>query len=96
MNVSRILFCLTILLTAPIECFVARDVVLYTLFERNGYRDHQPTAGMNLKKFLVTTSLVLAAALLSFTTDCLSIVLEFNVSVTNVISSFLYSLYKYF
>ena len=83
MNVSRVLFCLTILLTAPIECFVARDIVLYTLIERNDHRDHRPTSGMNLKKLIVTTALVLASAILSFSTDCLSIVLELNVTFFN-------------
>lgn len=84
MNASRVLFCLTILLTAPIECFVARDIVLHTLVERNEYRDHPPTTGMNLKKFIVTTALVIASAIISFSTDCLSIVLELNVSASSV------------
>lgn len=30
MNVARLLFCLTILMTAPIECFVARDIITNT------------------------------------------------------------------
>lgn len=109
MNVARVIFCLTILLTSPIECFVARDIIINTLVERRGYRDHEPTgiqlvwycpsmqnvnaqslpflyaaviAGMNRQRVLVTTAIVVSASLISFTTDCLSIVLEFNVYFT--------------
>ena len=78
MNVARILFCITILLTAPIECFVARDIIINTLLERRGHRDHQPTAGMNKQRIFVTASIVIVTSLISFSTDCLSLVLEFN------------------
>lgn len=80
MNVARLLFCLTILLTGPIECFVARDLIINTLLKRSEYRDPQPTSEMNLQRVLVTSVIVTATCIVSFTTDCLAIVLEFNVS----------------
>ena len=80
MNVARLLFCLTILLTGPIECFVARDLVINTLLKCREYRDPQPTSEMNLQRVLVTSAIVTITCIVSFTTDCLAIVLEFNVS----------------
>ena len=69
MNVSRLLFSITILLTYPIECFVCREVVKNVL-------------GNDSDKwhYLVTVVLVVLTYLLSLITDCLSIVLEINVS----------------
>lgn len=82
MNAARIMFCLTILLTAPIECFVARDLIMSTLLERKTNEDGSFTGTNNfLPKIIVTFSLVIATCLISFSTDCLSIVLEFNVRV---------------
>ncbi|XP_046451044.1 putative sodium-coupled neutral amino acid transporter 11 [Daphnia pulex] len=79
MNAARIMFCLTILLTAPIECFVARDLIMSTLLERKTNEDGSFTGTNNfLPKIIVTFSLVIATCLISFSTDCLSIVLEFN------------------
>lgn len=81
MNVARIMFCLTILLTAPIECFVARDLIIQTFFNKQCNND-EPISRKNLlsnPKFIVTFSLVVITCLVSFSTDCLSIVLELNV-----------------
>ena len=80
MNAARVIFCITILLTSPIECFVARDLIICTLKERKTI-DGDSVIGRNnfLPKTIVTTSLVIATCLISFSTDCLSIVLELNV-----------------
>nr|CAH0098921.1 unnamed protein product [Daphnia galeata] len=79
MNAARVIFCITILLTSPIECFVARDLIICTLKERKTI-DGDSVIGRNnfLPKTIVTTSLVIATCLISFSTDCLSIVLELN------------------
>lgn len=79
MNAARIMFCVTILLTSPIECFVARDLIMNTLSGQNGNCEESTTKTNFLSKIIVTFSLVTATCLISFSTDCLSIVLEFNV-----------------
>ena len=79
MNVARLLFSLTILLTGPIECFVARDIIINSILMRNKHREHQPTTEMTPQRFAVTAMLVAITCLVSFSTDCLGIVLEFNV-----------------
>lgn len=65
------------------QAFVARDIVINTLIERSpgNDRDHQPIEGMNIKRAVVTSVLVVSAAFISFSTDCLAVVLEFNVSI---------------
>jgi len=78
MNVARLLFSLTILLTGPIECFVARDIIINSILMRNKHREHQPTTEMTPQRFAVTAMLVAITCLVSFSTDCLGIVLEFN------------------
>lgn len=78
MNAARIMFCVTILLTSPIECFVARDLIMNTLSGQNGNCEESTTKTNFLSKIIVTFSLVTATCLISFSTDCLSIVLEFN------------------
>jgi len=78
MNVARLLFCLTILLTGPIECFVARDIIINSLLTRTKYHEHQPTTEMTPQRFVVTALLVSITCIVSFSTDCLGIVLEFN------------------
>lgn len=72
-NVSRVLFCLTILLTFPLECFVARDVI-ETIF----FSTKQPST--RTRHFCVTFLIVIAAFAVSMVTDCLGVVLELNVS----------------
>ena len=84
MNAARIMFCITILLTSPIECFVARDLIINTLLERkhHGHDNENELTHKNnslLTRVIVTFSLITATCLISFTTDCLGIVLEFNV-----------------
>ena len=81
MNVARLLFCLTILLTGPIECFVARDIIINSLLTRTKYHEHQPTTEMTPQRFVVTALLVSITCIVSFSTDCLGIVLEFNVMI---------------
>ncbi|XP_057380444.1 putative sodium-coupled neutral amino acid transporter 11 [Daphnia carinata] len=78
MNAARIMFCVTILLTAPIEGFVARDLIMSTLSVSSGNCDGSNAKTKFLPKIIVSFSLVTATCLISFSTDCLSIVLEFN------------------
>lgn len=73
MNLCRGGYAFTILLTYPIECFVARDV-LETAF----FRDHQPQPFF--RHAVLSVIIAILCMLLSFTTDCLGIVLELNVS----------------
>lgn len=72
-NISRVLFCVTILLTFPLECFVARDVI-----EQICFSSKQPST--STRHFCVTFLIVLAAFVVSMSTDCLGVVLELNVS----------------
>lgn len=71
-NISRLLFCLTILLTYPLECFVARDVIQGIFF--NG-KNPSTTS----RHFSITLLIVLGTYVASISTDCLGVVLELNV-----------------
>ena len=73
MNLCRGVYALTILLTYPIECFVARDV-LETAF----FRNYQPQPFF--RHAILSVIIAILCMLLSFTTDCLGIILELNVS----------------
>uniref|UniRef100_A0A1I8FDA6 Putative sodium-coupled neutral amino acid transporter 11 n=1 Tax=Macrostomum lignano TaxID=282301 RepID=A0A1I8FDA6_9PLAT len=67
-NVSRLLFAVTIMLTYPMECFVVRE---------NYFFQHPPPLWRHI---LLTTGIVALAYLVSMTTSCfVSIVLEINV-----------------
>uniref|UniRef100_A0A1I8GZ16 Putative sodium-coupled neutral amino acid transporter 11 n=2 Tax=Macrostomum lignano TaxID=282301 RepID=A0A1I8GZ16_9PLAT len=68
-NVSRLLFAVTIMLTYPMECFVVREVV------ENYFFQHPPPLWRHI---LLTTGIVALAYLVSMTTSCVSIVLEIN------------------
>jgi len=77
MNVSRISFSITILLTFPIECFVSREVI-----ENSFFSNQMPSEG-NWRKFRhvgITIFIVVTTYLISMATDCLGVVLELNVS----------------
>lgn len=71
-NLARTLFCLTILLTFPLECFVARDVIENVFFSGK----QPPTA---TRHFGITLLIVLLCYVISISTDCLGVVLELNV-----------------
>ncbi|XP_071539182.1 putative sodium-coupled neutral amino acid transporter 11 [Panulirus ornatus] len=71
MNLCRGAYAFTILLTFPIECFVARDVV-----ERAFFRDYQPQPFF--RHAVLSVLIALFCMFLSLTTDCLGIVLELN------------------
>lgn len=73
MNLCRGVYAFTILLTYPIECFVARDV-LETAF----FREYQPQPFF--RHAVLSVIIAILCMLLSFTTDCLGIILELNVS----------------
>ncbi|XP_065559112.1 putative sodium-coupled neutral amino acid transporter 11 isoform X2 [Artemia franciscana] len=74
-NAARIAFCITILLTYPIECFVARDVIEITfcLLSQESTRQRN-----RVRQMLSTVLLVAAACFISFATDCLGVSLEIN------------------
>ncbi|KAK7066891.1 hypothetical protein SK128_005131 [Halocaridina rubra] len=71
MNVCRGFYAVTILLTFPIECFVARDV-LETAF----FQDYQPQPFF--RHAVLSVLIAILCMLFSLTTDCLGIVLELN------------------
>ena len=77
MNVSRLLFSITILLTYPIECFVCREVLQHIFW---GKMEDQDVEQSRKRHVVMTLVLVLATYALSLVTDCLGIVLEINVS----------------
>lgn len=70
MNVSRIVFSMTVLLTYPLELFVSRDVLL----NMAGKTDDQ------IWHYLTTFAIILVTWCLSCVTDCLGLVLEINAS----------------
>lgn len=70
-NISRLLFCLTILLTYPLECFVARDVIQTIFFSGKGTSNTS-------RHFSITLLIVLGTYVASISTDCLGVVLELN------------------
>ncbi|XP_059085502.1 putative sodium-coupled neutral amino acid transporter 11 [Tigriopus californicus] len=72
-NVARLVFCVTVLFTYPIECFVCREV-----FENiiTGFIGHfERTTGFH---YLLTIILVALPCALSMGTSCLGIVLDLN------------------
>lgn len=77
MNLSRMLFSITILLTFPIECFVVRDV-LETSFLR---KDPNIPISDNVH-YGITLGIIAVTYIISMTTDCLGVVLELNVSIS--------------
>ena len=77
MNVSRLLFSITILLTYPIECFVCREVLQHTFW---GKMEEEDPEESRKRHIALTLILVLSSYVASLITDCLGIVLEINVS----------------
>ncbi|KAJ9573586.1 hypothetical protein L9F63_009040, partial [Diploptera punctata] len=75
MNVSRISFSITILLTFPIECFVAREVI------ENSFFSSLPSSEdrwRNIRHIGISVFIVTVTYLISMATDCLGVVLELN------------------
>ncbi|XP_068082105.1 putative sodium-coupled neutral amino acid transporter 11 [Anabrus simplex] len=72
MNISRVLFSITVLLTYPIECFVTRDVLESLLLQVCGIT--HTTA----HHVIITLTLVTITCILSMVTSCLGPVLELN------------------
>ena len=88
MNVSRLFFSITILLTYPIECFVCREVIFNLMQQKEGkQQDDEPledeSSSPLMGHVLSTVILVSATFVLSLATDCLGIILELNVSSPN-------------
>ncbi|KAL1451643.1 hypothetical protein WDU94_006001 [Cyamophila willieti] len=69
MNLARLAFSFTILLTYPIECLVARSVITQV------FSSHYST---DVQHVGFTLAIVGVAYVLSITTDCLGVVLELN------------------
>ncbi|XP_067648813.1 putative sodium-coupled neutral amino acid transporter 11 [Haliotis asinina] len=71
MNIVRIAFAVTIMLTYPVECFVTREVVENAVFPAN-----PPTPLW--RHITITVIIVFLTGAVSMATDCLGIVLELN------------------
>eukprot|EP00095_Tigriopus_kingsejongensis_P004030 maker-scaffold5_size1054832-snap-gene-2.14 protein:Tk04030 transcript:maker-scaffold5_size1054832-snap-gene-2.14-mRNA-1 annotation:"sodium-coupled neutral amino acid transporter 11 isoform x1" len=72
-NVARLVFCITVLFTYPIECFVCREVFDNII---TGFIGHfEKTTGFH---YLLTTILVALPCALSMATSCLGIALDLN------------------
>ncbi|XP_058792720.1 putative sodium-coupled neutral amino acid transporter 11 [Phymastichus coffea] len=79
MNLSRIMFSGTILLTFPIECFVTREVIMTALRGTDEVENHDAyIAGTDRKYLIITMGIIVTTYLISMSTDCLGIVLELN------------------
>lgn len=78
-NVSRLMFSGTILLTYPIECLVTREVIINTFFPRD--KDVPDERAAWYRHVFITLAIVIVTYFLSMSTDCLGVVLELNVSV---------------
>ncbi|CAD6233339.1 GSCOCG00007144001-RA-CDS [Cotesia congregata] len=87
MNLSRVMFSGTILLTFPIECFVTREVTKYFLFiviltaikGTTETENHDVyIAGSDRRYLIITMGIVTLAYLISMSEDCLGVVLELN------------------
>ncbi len=72
MNLIRLFYAVIIMFSYPLECFVCREVIENTFFYRR--------KGDKLLHSSITIVISLLTMLLSFTTDCLGVVLELNVS----------------
>ena len=71
----RVFFCITIMLTYPIECFVCREV-----FENIFLGKENSDVELSTKNHVaITVALVGLNYLCSLITDCLSIVMQINV-----------------
>uniref|UniRef100_T1JHR5 Putative sodium-coupled neutral amino acid transporter 11 n=1 Tax=Strigamia maritima TaxID=126957 RepID=T1JHR5_STRMM len=77
-NVIRLFFALTVMLTFPIECFVCREVIENVFFinytKPQSFKVH----------YITTVSIVAVTVVISMATDCLGIVLELNGILTAV------------
>ncbi|XP_045618735.1 putative sodium-coupled neutral amino acid transporter 11 [Procambarus clarkii] len=71
MNICRGAYAVTILLTFPIECFVARDVL-----ETGFFREYQPQPFF--RHAALSVLIAILCMIFSLSTDCLGIVLEVN------------------
>ena len=77
MPVSRIFFTFTVLLTYPLECFVAREVIINAfLGKKTSGEDDSNSQTIHI---VLTLAIVATVTAVSFATDCLGIVLELNV-----------------
>ena len=95
MNLCRLLFAATIVLTFPLECFVCRDVVQHILTVNLKLLSQEAsqvkTTSLWFVQWLttffqtllawisVTAAITLIALVISFTTQCLGIVMALNV-----------------
>lgn len=75
MNFSRLLFSVQILLTYPIECFVSREVLEHSIFQKD---PNVPVS--QVTHYALTLIIIAMTFLISMSTDCLGVVLELNVS----------------
>ncbi|XP_011695660.1 PREDICTED: putative sodium-coupled neutral amino acid transporter 11 isoform X2 [Wasmannia auropunctata] len=79
MNLARVMFSGTILLTFPIECFVTREVFMTAIKGTDELEGHEAYVPNSDRKYLIITlTIVTLAYLISMLTDCLGVVLELN------------------
>ena len=74
MNVARFAYAMTIVLTYPIECFVTREVI-----ENSVFATKEPQLGRHI---LITVIIAILTCCISMATECIEVVLQFNVSQT--------------
>ncbi|XP_066594514.1 putative sodium-coupled neutral amino acid transporter 11 isoform X2 [Prorops nasuta] len=79
MNLARVMFSGTILLTFPIECFVTREVIMTAIKGTDEIENHDAYVPDSDRKYLIITlGIIIVAYLISMSTDCLGVVLELN------------------
>lgn len=79
-NVARFAYAMTIVLTWPLECFVTREVIENSIFATK-----EPQLGRHI---LITVIIAVLTCGISMATDCVSLVLELNVSTLSCQSRF--------
>ncbi|CRL06852.1 CLUMA_CG019497, isoform A [Clunio marinus] len=86
MNLARVLFCVSILLTFPLECFVSREIIKtqikrfysHELVEYDKNADPRSREDSEDKDLIVTLFVVFSAFFISPTSECLGPILELN------------------
>merc|ERR1719468_589610 len=78
MNLSRLLFSITVLLTYPIECFVCREVLVNVFWPEITTSEEERNENPWWRHAGLTILLVALAYACSLITDCLAFILEMN------------------
>ncbi|KAL7046932.1 hypothetical protein ACKWTF_002749 [Chironomus riparius] len=97
MNLARVLFCVSILLTFPLECFVAREIIRtqikrfysHELVEYDKNVDPKEAKDEDGNNLIITLFVVFAAFFVSPTSECLGPILEINGLLTAIPLSYI-------